>query len=204
MISIPALVSSSRPASVQRTVAPTGDVVTLEDAKLQARVSGSDEDTLIQGYINTAVRFAELYQWSQLLTATFVQRMDFFPPSVSPIELYRNPNPSVTSIQYIDTAGNTQTLDPTLYVVDPYIVPALVLPAYTKFWPTTRWHINDVTVTYTAGYGAMKDVPDETKQAILLLVSHWYWNREATGTATDQIEFSVKALLDLNSYRTFY
>lgn len=205
MIAIPSLLATSRPASVVQTSTNTDYPVTLDEAKAQVRVTGSDEDPLIQGYIAAATEYVQGYQWSQLITATFVQRQDFFPPSISPISLYRNPNPVVTSIQYLDTGGVTQTLDPTLYVVDPYIVPALIVPAYTKFWPTSRWHINDVTVTYTAGYGASgAAVPQVTKQAILLLVSQWYWNREATSSPMSEAAFAVKALLDLNSYRTFF
>lgn len=206
---IPQLVATSRPPSVQMTVAPgpESSVLDLDDVKLHLRVSGTDEDTLIQSLIDAATQYAQDYQWSQLCTASFVQRQDFFPPSISPIRLQRNPLNLTTNavvIQYIDTGGTTQTLDPTLYVTDQYIVPALVVPAYTKFWPTTRWHINDVTINYDAGYGLPKDVPAATKQAILLLIAQWYRNREATGTATAEIAFSVKALLDLNSYRTFY
>ena len=186
------------------TVAPTDTAVTLDDVKLHVRVSGNDEDTLLSALIDAATQFVQEYQWSQLCTATFVQRQDFFPPSISPIRLSRNPLQTISSIQYIDTSGTTQTLDPTLYVTDPYIVPALVVPIYARFWPTTRWHINDVTITYTAGFGSAKDVPAATKQAMLLLIGQWYRNREAAGTATNDIAYSVKSLLDLNSYRNFY
>lgn len=204
---IPQLIARSRPASVQMTVAPDPGLlaVYLDDAKLQCRISTDDEDSLILSYLQAAIEYVQGYQWSQLLTATFVQRQDFFPPALTAIELYRNPNATVTSLTYIDTAGNTQTLvQGTDFTVDNYIVPALVLPQYTHYWPAARWYVNDVTVTYTAGYGAPADVPAATKQAIMLLVSQWYWNREAAGAEMSEAPFAVKALLDLNSYRRFY
>jgi hypothetical protein len=49
-----------------------------------------------------------------------------------------------------------------------------------------------------AGYGAASAVPDDAKQAILLLASHWVENREAvlSGTISKEIELSYTALTD--------
>ncbi len=195
----------SRPSSVQMTVDPAPIYpVTLDQAKKQLRIDSDDEDDLIQGYIAAATEYAQQYCWAQFITAAFVERRDFFPASIGPMQLARNPNPSVTSVQYLDTGGVLQTLPSTNYVVDPYIVPALIVPAYATYWPTTRWHINDVTVTYTAGYGASQDnVPQEIRQAILLKVSQLFWARGENGLSTGSDE-AIKALLDLRSFRTFY
>lgn len=205
MTGIPFLIAMSRPSSVQMTVAPDPVYpVTLEQVKQQLRIDNTDEDVLLQGFIAAATEYAQGYTWSQFITATFVERRDYFPAAISPMQLARNPSPSVTSIQYIDTAGVTQTLDPSLYVVDPYIVPALIVPAYTRFWPTTRWHVNDVTVTYTAGYGSIPEsVPQEIRQAILLKVSQLFWGRGENGVSKGSDE-TIKTLLDLRSFRTFY
>lgn len=204
MISVPAIVASSRPSSIQMTVAPTSYPVELEDVKRHLRIDHNEEDSLIQAYIGAATEYCQEYTWSQLITATFVERRDYFPPSISPIQLQKNPNVSVSSIQYIDTGGTTQTLDSSLYVIDPYIKPALIVPAYTKFWPTTRWHVNDVIVTYTAGYGAdSTTVPQEIKLALILKVAQFYWARGDTG-ASNQSDITIKSLLDLKSFRTFY
>lgn len=193
-----------KPSYVQ-TVAPTVSPIELEDAKLHMRVSGTDEDFLIQGLIDAAQAYVQEYQWSQLTSATWEMRMDHFPPD-NVILLHPNPVISITSVQYVDTGGTTQTLTSTTdYVTDVNQKPARIVPAYAKWWPITRWHINDVVVTFVAGYGATSStIPVTTRQAILLLISHWYWNREATGMAAGEIEFAVKALLGLNSYRTFY
>ncbi len=182
---------------------PANSVVTLDDAKLHARVSGSDEDPLIQGLISAATSYTENYQWSQLITATHVMRLERFR---SPIELWPNPVQSVTSVAYVDTAGATQTLvNPTNYTTDVYSKPARVIPAYSTWWPATRGYVNDVTITYQTGFGdTSPSVPATTRQAILLLVAHWFRNREAAGISANEISFAVKALLDLNSYRTFY
>lgn len=194
-----------KPESVVVSTAPTDYPVTLDEAKLHARISGSDEDSEIQNLIAAATAYVQEYQWSQLISATHVMRLDRFPCGKA-IELWPNPVQSVTSVQYVDTSGNTQTLAAsTNYTADVYSKPARIVPAYTLPWPATRCYINDVTVTYVTGWGASgASVPITTRQAILLLVGHWFRNREATGTAAGDISFAVKALLDLNSYRTFY
>lgn len=112
----------------------------------------------------------------------------------------------MTSVAYVDTAGNTQTLTAnTDYTVDIYSRPARIVPAYTRTWPATRGHINDVTVTYVAGYGAsFENVPQEIRQALTMLVVHWQEFHGVQDQVGESVAFSVKQLLDLNSFRTFY
>lgn len=191
--------------SVVQTVAPVQMPVTLDEAKLHTHVDGNDEDAAITSLIQKATRYAQEYQWDQLISATFEQRMDRFP--CGEIILAKNPVSSVTSVSYVDSAGTTQTLTVTTdYVTDIYTKPARIVPAYGKSWPTTRGFINDVTVTYVAGYGSgPSSVPENVRHAILLLVGQWYANREAEGGGQSKtIDFAVKALLDLDSYRTFF
>jgi uncharacterized phiE125 gp8 family phage protein len=55
-----------------------------------------------------------------------------------------------------------------------------VTPAYDKVWPSARSVRDAVQIRFIAGYGdAASDVPQAIKQAILLLVGHWFENREA-------------------------
>lgn len=59
-------------------------------------------------------------------------------------------------------------------------------------------------VVYQAGYAQLDDenaweAPENIQQAVLLLVGHWYENREAVvvgDSATDELPLSVSALLD--------
>ena len=53
-------------------------------------------------------------------------------------------------------------------------------------------------VEYSAGYGdAAADVPQALRQAILLLVGHWYAQREAAATANmAEVPYAVRALCD--------
>ncbi len=185
--------------SIVYSVEPTIPPVTLEDVKAHLRVDHSDQDSLILGYIFSATKYAQEYTWSQLITATFVQRWDRFQQVLL---LDRNPAVSVATVQYVDTGGVMQTLTATTdYVVDVNIKPARIVPAYTKWWPPTRCHINDVVVTFDAGYGASEQfTPVEMKQAIMLLVEEMYNSCDDAGLKNKR----ARALMDLRSYRTFY
>ena len=59
--------------------------------------------------------------------------------------------------------------------------------------------VHPVAVTYTAG---AEVCPDLAMQAMLLLIGHWYDNREATGSATGEIAHAVDAILKL--YRRWW
>lgn len=193
----------SKPSYVQ-TVAPTTLPLSAEEVKAHCFIDGNDYDQDILLLINAATEYVQQYQWSQLVTATWVMRCDRFPCD-GIITPHPSPVSSVSSVAYVDTGGNTQTLAVnTDYAVDIYSKPARIVPAYGKSWPTTRGFMNDVVVTFIAGYGASQYVPSTTKQAMLLLIGHWFKNREAIGTTTKETEFSVKALLDLGSFRVFY
>ncbi len=43
--------------------------------------------------------------------------------------------------------------------------------------------LNPITVEYAAGYTTGNACPQSIRQAMLLLIGHWYQNREAVGVA---------------------
>lgn len=184
--------------SITRTVAPTQMPVTLDDVKDRLRISGSDSDGELLISVNAATDYCQEYQWAQYCTATFSERFDRFP---SEILLRRSPVQSVSSVAYVDTAGSTQTLVAnTDYTVDIYSKPARIVPAYGKFWPSTRGHVNDVTVTYVGGYGTAADVPDEIRMAVMLKTAQLY---EECGDY-ETVERAIHSMLDKRSFRVFW
>jgi uncharacterized phiE125 gp8 family phage protein len=180
--------------SINVKTAPATEPVTLDEAKLHLRVTCAADDAYITALIKAARRHAELYQGRSYITQTLELRMDFFPQFL--IELPRPPSISVTSIKYIDSNGDTQTLDASKYTTDFNSYVARIVPAYNESWPTTRRVIDAVTIEYEAGYGAASDVPETIKQAIYLLLTIWYDNRTPISEATVmEIPFTVTALL---------
>lgn len=183
--------------SITQSVTPTFEPLTLDEAKAHLRVTFNDDDALIEGYIAAAREYAETHTRRQLCTATYVMRMATLPTL---IELPNPPLASVTSITYVDLAGDTQTLSSSLYTVDPYSYPAKIVPAYNATYPAVRGHVNDVTITYVCGTAAAS-VPVKAKQAILLLVGHFYEQREEVADARlAKVPTAAEALLNQLSW----
>lgn len=161
--------------------------------------SNEDEDGIRQMVV-AARRYVEEYQWSALMTQTWELRLDRFP--YYEITIPKQPLISVTSVVYNDIDNTSTTLTAsTDYTVDTNSVPGRIVPAFDKWWPSTRGHIDDVTVTFIAGYGAETAVPDYIKHAIKLLVEDWYWNRGPEGGLTNKAKTAVDRLLDIDSFR---
>jgi len=183
--------------SVTIKTEPATEPVSLVEAKAHLRVDCTDDNDYITTLIKVARKYAELYQRRSYITQTLELRLDRFPRYL--LELPRPPSSAVASIKYTDSAGDEQTLDASLYTTDFNSYMPRIVPAFNQSWPTTRAVIDAVLIEYTAGYGAASAVPETIKQAILLLVSHWYENREpvSLGQTPADIPKTVDALLTM-------
>ena len=66
------------PSSITRTVAPAGLPVDQEEIYTYLRVDSPELQAEAARLIERATAYAEEYQWSQLINATFVERFDCF------------------------------------------------------------------------------------------------------------------------------
>lgn len=156
-----------------RTVAPAA-AITLADAKKQTETANmADHDEMLNRLIQAAQDFVEGPAGMNLAlgTQTWELSLDCFPSVIRiPIE----PVQSITSITYIDPDGNQQTLAD--FDADTKASPALIAPVSGSTFPQTKRQFNAVTVTFEAGFNP---VPEDIRAALLLLVAHWFENREA-------------------------
>ena len=187
------------------SVQPTSEPVSLSEAKSHCRVDIDDDDILIQSYIKAARIYAEGVQNRAFVTRTYELWLDGFPrsPYHTGIQIPMPPLVSVTSLDIYDIAS-TKTTDTTLtnYVIDTKSEPGRISLGYNLIWPTTILRpINGICVTFVAGYGVAEVVPQTVKQAILLLVSHWYEHREAIvegkGFSPVELPMAVNDLLSI-------
>lgn len=166
---------------IKTTTKPTTEPVTLAEAKLNMRVDTTADDTLITSLIVAARQWCEQFANRAYMTQTITAKMDRFPLF---IKMPRSPLLTVESINYIDTAGDSQLLSTDVYDVDTISEPGEITLKFGQSWPTTQRIHHAVTIVYTAGYNAtaetVTDVPQTVKQAIFLLVAHWYDNRSET------------------------
>lgn len=153
---------------------PTTEPVTLAEVKAHLRVSIPDDDGLIAGYVLAARRYAEGYTRRAFNTQTWDYTIDYCWPWVKrdcyltrQITLPLPPLQSVTSITYVDTDGNSQTLASDQYVVKTDDTSGVIVPAYAVTWPDIRWQLSAATVRFVAGW---TQIPDEIRTAIMLHV----------------------------------
>ena len=141
--------------------------------------NGGAEDEKIFALITGARVLCEQRQNRAYITQTRTLTMDRFPIYAYPIEPPRPKLITVTTLKYVDTAGTQQIWDSSNYTVDIQSIPGRIYPVFGVIWPTPRAQRNAVEVIYTAGYGTTRaDTPETVKQAMLLLLAHWFENRE--------------------------
>lgn len=105
-------------------------------------------------------------------------------------------DPDSQSSGYIKYVAGLETVSTDVYYVDTTSLPGRVGLAYEQEWPTdVTTGIGAVQVNYVAGYGAASAVPETIKQAMLLLIGHWYTNREAVGPSMSAAPMAVDSLL---------
>lgn len=158
--------------SLRITSQPGTEPVILDDALLQLREDDERQRDRIERLITSARKYVEEITWLQLITATYEWKLDRL---CGDLYVPRPPLQSLTSIAYVDANGDAQTLSGSLYTVDTTSLPGRIVPAVNQSWPTTQGHIQDVTITFVAGYGTTGDsVPEPIRDAILLVLEDLY------------------------------
>lgn len=183
------------------SVDPAELPVSVAEAMAHMRIEDAGEVNLVASLLAAAVEHLDGVAGivgRALVTQTWIWTLDGFPASAEdPLEIPLPPLQSVTSIQYVDSDGATQTWAAASYDVVPTQKLGFVKPAYGEEWPTARDQTNAVTITFVAGYGNAAAVKAPLKHAIKLLTSHWYENREPVlvGSIVTPIPMTVDRLL---------
>ena len=156
--------------------------VTLEMARAHLRNEDLRyDDEYVSALIRAAAAGVEKNYGLALLTQTIRQTHSAFPAtSDTPLLLRIAPLISVTSIGYIDSAGNTQTWSASEYASGHFDQTAFIIPKTGYSWPSGLAVRPDaVIITYQAGFGTKaSNVPADIRSALLLLVGYLYDNRE--------------------------
>lgn len=187
------------------------EAVTIEEVKAQIQCGDflpADQQVLIEDvYIPGAREQAEILQGRDLVRKQYDLALDYWP--CSEIEL-RDPLVSVDRVRYRDSNGDYTTLiENTDYIVDSAKHPGVILPAYSKTWPSfTAWPSSAISLRFTSGLTASSmfwsDAGKRVKIGMLLLISEWYNNRLpfALGdSAIQEYPFAVTACLSFGALR---
>lgn len=184
--------------AITTVTAPTSEPVTLTEAKLHLKVDDTADDNLITMLITAARQSCENYTWAKFFTGTYELTLDEFPDI---IEIPLAPVASITSITYYNTANVSTVLSASSYLTALNGSPARVSPV--TEWPEIYDRPGCVVVRFQAGYSSTAAIPAAIKQAILLLIGHYYENREGVviGKTATEIPMTIKWLLD--PYRNY-
>lgn len=181
------------------TVGPLVEPVDIDDiAKVDLKVDSTEEDELITILIQAAREYVEDRTQRSLITQTRVMKLDYFPRSTE-LTLPFGPVQTVTTIEYYDSNGDLVPLAAGDYWVD--VDSKIARVVIKNSWPSTFDQPNAVVITYECGYGLTgDDVPAPLRKAILLLVGHFYENRQnviVSGSPTGVVEipFGAEVLL---------
>ena len=156
--------------------APAIEPMAVSDAKAHLRIDTSAEDVLIASLILTSRLHIEAALGLALITQSWQLTLDTWPDGPA-VALPLHPVSAITSIQTTAADGTTAPLPATATLFDPG-PPARIVRTGPS-WPRITAAANGITVTFTAGFGpGATDVPAPIRQAMLLLVAHWYEHRD--------------------------
>ena len=211
-------------ATVQ-TSAPSVEPITLEEAKAHLRIDTPDEDALIQSLIMTSRLHVEVALGLTLITQTWSCFFDRWPTlrntrgagplphdaaSAAPyplsqtqaaldaITLPLSPVKSVDAIRVYADDGTFLNLPLVGFSVDLVSRHPRIMRKNGTLTPEPGRRLNGIEVAITCGFGAQhSDVPAPIRQALLLLVAHWYEHRDPgeIGTVEARVPAAVSNLL---------
>lgn len=158
---------------------PASEPITLAQARKQLELSPSDtaHDDQLSLLIQAAREQWEHDTDSALITQTLSVTLPYFQEVVLP----KRPIQSITSVYYYNEAEANTLLATSVYDIDK--PNRLLRLKALQSWPSTYSRWDAVTVTYVAGYTSIAAVPAIAKQACLLLVGHYFENRDMIGGA---------------------
>ena len=186
--------------------------VTLAEAKAHLRYTNTDKDTVIGMLISVARGKVEHMTQRSILRKSLTLRhydwneCDPDGAYTLPLVLPTGPVESITLVQYRRSSdGAYTTLASNQYelVVEnsgrSTLLPAFNVTLPTLYRSTSGGPWDAVKVDYIAGAAAASptDVDDRLRLAILMLVAHWYENREAVlaGTISKDMEHALTTLM---------
>jgi uncharacterized phiE125 gp8 family phage protein len=179
------------------TAAPAAEPVSVVEAQAHLRLDGDAETDVLAALIAGAREVAELMTGRALVTQSWTLSLDAWseggaegavgwPAGLAcaprcarlAFALPRPPLISVETVKTFDADGVGSVWDPAAYFVDRATVPGRIVRLRGAPWPIPGRPLGGLEIAFTAGYGDAATVPAALRQAILLLVAHWFENRE--------------------------
>jgi uncharacterized phiE125 gp8 family phage protein len=174
---------------------PAAEPLSLDDAKAFLKVETADDDDVIAALIAGARVHVEAQTRRALITQSWRLIRDAWPDN-GRVAILPAPLRAVTAGRVYRFDGTTQALDTATFVVDAAAAPAVL--SFSSPPPAPGRMVAGIELDISAGYGdAAAAVPGDLRQAIRLLVAHWYENRGliAAGQTVGILPASAAALI---------
>ena len=179
---------------------PGAEPLTLDEVKAHVRIDGTTEDALLQSLILTSRLHIEAALGLALMTQSWRMVLDQWPED-GVVKLPLAPVQFVSVVRVLSSDGTPTVVDAASYGLDTSGRPAR-LAANAGVWVTPGKGFAGIEIDFVAGFGATAgDVPEPVRQALLLLVAHWYEHRDPIeiGKPATAVPHAVSRLL--NPYR---
>jgi uncharacterized phiE125 gp8 family phage protein len=161
--------------------APAVEPLSLAEAKAFLRVETSDDDDVITALIAGSRIHVEAQTRRALITQSWRLSFDAWPDD-GRLTVLPAPLQAIAAARVYDSDNVAQALDIVAFVLDQGASALIFAP-----WalPAPGRLAAGIELDVTVGFGdAAVDVPEPLRQAIHLLVAHWYENRGLVAAGT--------------------
>lgn len=171
-------------------------LLTTAEAKAHLEYADSDRDTYIAALVSAAT---ELLDGPHGMIGKAIGEQTWtFSIRAAPsgeIDIPVFPVKALEAVTYYDAANVSQVINVNQFRLVANEDYAFLEPVAGFVWPAVYDRADAITFTVQLG---MAEVPAGVKQAAMLMVAHWFENREAvvTGTISKPIEFAVESLVN--------
>jgi len=177
--------------------APAIEPVTLSEAKAHCRIDGAADDAVLASLVTTSRLHIEAALGLALVTQGWRLVRDAW-PARDGVRLPLRPVSAVTAVRVADDTGTFAIVDPTLWRLLRADDGEVQLLSAAAPWPQPGVASGGIEITFDAGFGDTAEaVPAPIRQALLMLIAHWYENREPArvGSARTRTPGAVSDLL---------
>ncbi len=172
--------------SPKQTVAPTREVMTLDEFKGYQRVHNDSDEERLMEELNNARHFVEEHTGLVLSESTYECAQANFDGAMGAIKLPIAPIRSIVKLEHYNTSGALTTISSANYRLHDHTLVQTITPATGVLWPLVEINRPDgVIVTVVAGCVADGDTSSSeltmsryhiAKRAIAMLASHLFEN----------------------------
>lgn len=180
---------------------PLVEPVSLAEAKAHLRIDTDDEDGLLASLITSARLHIEAHLNVVLLNQSWSVYFDSWPDD-GVVVLPMAPLVSVNAVSIRSEQGDATIISDNNYYADISGRTPRLVRSRTGVWPPPKRKAGGIEITLTAGYGEEpEEVPQNIRQAILLLTAHWFENRELVSLSDRFVDVPAAVFALLQPYR---